>query len=367
MPLPLIIGAAALAAAGFGAKKGYTGYRKHSEADDIVDQAKKAYNEQREIFDEQENKSAKALVALGKLELKIGKSFEKFKNLADDLIAQVNASSRKKLEIDFPERELKKIENYSFSAVSVLGSVAGAGAAGAAAGFAVYGGVMALGAASTGTAISSLAGVAATNATLAALGGGSLAAGGLGMAGGTAVLGTAVAAPILAIAGWAYDSHGEAALKNARKASREAKNAIEKLGIAQEFLKDTEGYANRIKRSLSSIYRQFQRYHDDLAEVDQLIEKLKNRKGRKANVEAEFRKLGPSIEVIVHNGYSLAAILTSIITTPLYQPKKVNRKISLDADGRPEMLQDENGMMLLNGKKIDKALSTATAQSAEFD
>lgn len=111
MPLPLIIGAAALAAAGFSAKKGYTGYRKHPEADDIVDQAKKAYNEQREIFDEQENKSAKALVALGKLELKIGKSFEKFKNLADDLIAQDNASSRKKMEINFPERELKKIEN----------------------------------------------------------------------------------------------------------------------------------------------------------------------------------------------------------------------------------------------------------------
>lgn len=36
MPLPLIIGAAVLAAASYGAKKGYDGYQKHSEADKIV-------------------------------------------------------------------------------------------------------------------------------------------------------------------------------------------------------------------------------------------------------------------------------------------------------------------------------------------
>ncbi|WYX27281.1 hypothetical protein WJ976_16915 [Achromobacter denitrificans] len=103
-----------MAAAGFGAKKGYTGYRKHSEADDIVDQAKTAYNEQRKIFDEQENKSAKALVALGKLELKIGKSFETFKNLADDLIAQVNASSRKSWKSISPNANLKRSKTIVF-------------------------------------------------------------------------------------------------------------------------------------------------------------------------------------------------------------------------------------------------------------
>lgn len=43
MPLPIIIGAAALATAAYGAKKGYDGYQKHSEADEIVKSAKSRY------------------------------------------------------------------------------------------------------------------------------------------------------------------------------------------------------------------------------------------------------------------------------------------------------------------------------------
>ena len=35
MPLPFIIGAAALASVAYGAKKGYDGYRKHSDADQL--------------------------------------------------------------------------------------------------------------------------------------------------------------------------------------------------------------------------------------------------------------------------------------------------------------------------------------------
>ena len=76
---------------------------------------------------------------------------------------------------------------------------------------------MAFAAASTGTPIAALSGAAAYNATMAAIGGGSLAAGGWGMAGGAMVLGGAVVAPLIAIAGWAYDSHAEKALNNAIK------------------------------------------------------------------------------------------------------------------------------------------------------
>lgn len=98
---------------------------------------------------------------------------------------------------------------------------------GAAAGFAVYSGVMAFAAASTGTPIAALSGAAAYNATMAAIGGGSH-AGGWGMAGGAMVLGGAVVAPLIAIAGWAYDSHAEKALNNAYQSSREVTAAVEK-------------------------------------------------------------------------------------------------------------------------------------------
>ncbi|WP_394682225.1 chemotaxis protein [uncultured Comamonas sp.] len=363
MPLPLIIGAAALAAAAYGGKKGYDGYQKHSEADEIVKNAKDRYARKRAEFDKQESDTQYALKWLGELELQIGKSFGDFKTLADALLSKLNTNRQDKLEIHIPQHKLQKIEGYSYSAIGVLGSMAGAGAAGAAAGFAVYGGVMALGAASTGTAISSLAGVAATNATLAALGGGSLAAGGLGMAGGTAILGAAVAAPVLAIAGWAYDSHGEEALKNARNASDQVTNAVSKLSAAEESLNNTEECARKVRRGLTSIYAQFNGYFDNLKQLNCFIEDLK---GRNVDVDAEINKLGDSILQIIENGYALAAILTDVITTPLFKLKEVNGTVVRDENGVPEMAKDSDGSMILNVDAVDKALSQADTDAQKF-
>lgn len=82
--------------------------------------------------------------------------------------------------------------------------------------FGAFKGTMLLGTASTGTAIGTLSGAAATNATLAWLGGGSLASGGLGMAGGAMVLGSIVAGPALAIAGWFIGNKAAANLNDAK-------------------------------------------------------------------------------------------------------------------------------------------------------
>lgn len=53
MPLPFIIGAAALAATSYGAKKGYDGYKKQSEAKDTIEAAKWAYEDAKSRHDEQ--------------------------------------------------------------------------------------------------------------------------------------------------------------------------------------------------------------------------------------------------------------------------------------------------------------------------
>lgn len=363
MPLPIIIGVAALATAAFGAKKGYDGYQKHSEADEIVKSAQHRYDRKKNSFDDQEQKTQFALGSLGTLELEIGQSFGEFKTLADALLQKLNENRKNKLKIHIPKHRLQKVEAYSYSAIGVMGSAAGAGAAGAAAGFAVYGGVMALGAASTGTAISSLAGVAATNATLAAIGGGSLATGGMGIAGGTAILGAAVAAPVLAIAGWAYDSHGEAAIKNARKADFEVDSAIEKLSKASEFLSDTEEYSRKIKRGLSPIYTQFKRYFDNLKEINDFVEDIK---GRNVDVEAEISKLGDNIVQVIDNGYALAAILTDIITTPIFKLKEKNGDIVKDENDLPEMATDADGSMILNSNAIEKTLRNAKEVAQEY-
>ncbi|MBP0622905.1 chemotaxis protein [Cupriavidus consociatus] len=364
MPLPLIIGAAALVTAAYGAKKGYDGYQKHSEADEIVKDAKARYERKKSAVDTQEEKTTLALDLLGKKELEIGKSIGEFKTLADKLLQQLNAGRENKLNISIPKHELQKIENYSYTAVSVLGTAVGAGAAGAAVGFAVYGGVMALGAASTGTAISALSGVAATNATLAALGGGALSAGGLGMAGGTAILGAAVAAPVLAIAGWAYNSHGEEALKNARKANDEVTRAVEKLMKASEQLAKTEDYARNIRGELTKIFGQFQQYFDTLKGINSFIEDIK---GRNVDVEAEVEKLGHDILRVIENGFALAAILVNLIIVPIFRPTKINGKVMHNKDGVPEMEKDADGSMILNDTELDLALRQAASKAESIE
>ena len=356
MPLPLIIGAVVIAAGAYGAKKGYDGYQKHSDADDIVDSAKKRYDSSKTVFEKQERDTQDELGRLGSLELEIGKSFSEFKTLADELLTKLNESRTNKLEIHIPKKQLQKIENDSYSALGVLGSAVGAGAAGAAAGLAVYGGVMALGAASTGTAISSLAGVAATNATLAAIGGGSLATGGLGIAGGTAILGAAVAAPVLAIAGWAYDSHGEEALKNARKADQEVDSAVQKLTKATQQLTNVGQYAIKIRSSLLSIYGQFNIYFDILKKLNSIIEEAKK---RGIDIDVVFQKLSDEIIETIENGFSLAAILTNLITTPIFKLKEVNGQICKSTEGTPEMAKDADGSMILNEDELNKAINNA--------
>ena len=363
MPIPFIIGAAVLAAGAYGAKKGYDGYQKHSEADEIVKSAQNRYDRKKAEFDEQEKDTQTALTSLGKLELSIGESFGEFKTLADSLLDKLRQDGRKDLSINVPQQTLQRVENYSYSAIGVLGSAVGAGAAGAAAGFAVYGGVMALGAASTGTAISSLAGVAATNATLAAIGGGSLATGGLGIAGGTAILGAAVAAPVLAIAGWAYDSHGEEALKNAHRAEREVESAIAKLSKAGKMLGNVEDYSRRIKRTLTSIFGQFNEYFDNLKNINTFVEDLK---GRNVDIEAELAKHGDDIIRAIENGYALAALLTDLITTPIFKVQEKNGEVVRDEKGVPQMEKDTDGSMILNDAGLDDAIAKARGEAGQY-
>ncbi len=364
MPLPLILGAAALVTAAYGAKKGYDGYQKHSEADDIVNAAKNRYAKKREVFDAQEAATTSALEVLGKEELSIGQRFNEFKTLADDLLQKLNTGRQDKLEINIPKHKLQSVESYSYTAVGVLGATAGAGFTGAAAGFAVYGGVMALGAASTGTAISSLAGVAATNATLAAIGGGSLATGGLGMAGGTAILGAAVAGPVLAIAGWAYNSHGEEALKNARKANREVDSAVEKLEKAQQQLSKTEDYAFDILDVLKAVYAQFDQYFDILRAVAGQIEAARV---LKQDPQAALAQSGDTIMRAISNGFALAAILVDLITTPLFKVKSANGEVVQDENGVPVMDTDAEGSMILNADQMDKQLGDTKASAARIE
>lgn len=355
MALPFLLVPAAIALAGYGAKKGYDGHKKHSEADEIIDRAKDAYESEHTVFVNNEKKTHSALEQLGKKELEIGQDIYEFKKLADSLLKKLEQNSNQEFKLTIPKHSLDKIEEYGFTATGVLGTAAGAGAAGAAAGFAVYGGVMALGAASTGTAISALSGVAATNATLAAIGGGSLATGGLGMAGGTAILGGAVAAPVLAIAGWAYNSHGEEALKNAKKADSEANSAIEKLKKSSVLLIKTESYANKINEALTKLIEQFSMYYKYLKGIEQILNTTTGK-----DRENMIGSLNSTLITKINNGFMVASLIVDIIVTPIFKVNKTN-------SGKVEFILDSDKNKVVNEAAINKSINDSIDKASSIN
>ena len=109
---------------------------------------------------------------LGKLELEILQSFQKFSDIFERIQNKPEFRAFKHGDVTIPTYSPEDLKKVSVGAGVLLGGLSGA-ALGTAGGFAAAGAttaaVMALGTASTGTAIASLSGAAATNATLAAL------------------------------------------------------------------------------------------------------------------------------------------------------------------------------------------------------
>lgn len=346
MPLPFILMGAAITAAGYGAKKGYDGYKDKSEANAIVSSSQEAYEKTKAYFDNINESLSTQLTELGELQLHIGSDFGEFRKIASSLLEKLHQSGQCDLTVDIPKHQLKKIDGLVLSTTAYLGKIVGAGVAGAAAAYAVYGGVMAFAAASTGISIASLSGVAATNATLAAIGGGSLAAGGFGMAGGTLILGGVVAAPIAAIAGWAFASHAEEALENAKKIQVETNEAMFKMDRAAVKLIEIKDYVLRIQQETSRLYEVFSGYFSDLKQMDAFL-----RNGGNISIIEN-----PLINII-GNGYAVAEVLTDIITTPLFKPKMENGNVVTDENGVIQIETDQDGMQILNRDSIDQTLN----------
>lgn len=350
MPIPFIIGAAVVAAAGFGAKKAYDGYQDKSEAERIAANAESDYKLAKSGLDSVNYKVSERLESLGELQLEIGTRFDKFDKLIKEILEN-NDFQHTSIHFNMPKHKLDKIREVAFTATDYLKTVVAGGASGAAAGFAVYGGVMALAAASTGTPIAALSGVAAYNATMAAIGGGSLAAGGWGMAGGAMVLGAAVVAPILAIAGWAYAFHGAKVLENAHKYQAEVASILVKMSKAKAQLLKMDDYATRMEISLIKMGEVFQVYFDKLVELNNYI--------KTGNKDAVKNLMGAA-QFYIENGIALAAIMASIISQPLFKVQKDKEgRVIVSDDGVVEIEKDSDGIQVLDREGIERNLQVA--------
>jgi len=314
MPLPLIIGAAAVATGLYGAYKGVKGTMDRSEASDLNQSAKSMVDKAQELVEFQREQTNDAIEDYGKRKLRafngvIADFIEVFGNLKNVEVSQSPELDKLKLG-DFSTQTLHGLrQDYQALKDAGLGLGTGLGS-GVALAFGAYNGTMLLASAGTGTAISTLGGVAATNATLAWLGGGTLAAGGYGMAGGMMVLGGIVAGPALAIFGHIVGNKGEEALNDARSNMETAKTAAanaEKLATQLRAIKLVTLLAND---TFSKISTKLRRSVNDL-------EKIIESEGR------DFAKFEEASQERVLRTVKFAQLIKAMIDTPI-----------LDKDGK---------------------------------
>ena len=234
MPIPFLLIGIGAGSAAVGVGKSVKAGFDQKNASETNKQARAIAEEAAALGNASRERSGKAITDLGRKKIWIlnnsmtpfVQAFEQLHNIE----LEDSAGLRELQNFRIDRQSLEELHAMGSIAASLLGGVASGAALGAITAFGAYGGAMTFGAASTGTAIAALNGAAATNATLAFLGGGSLAAGGLGIAGGTAVLGSLVAGPALAVIGFVVGA----------KAHVNKDRAYENLAEAQKFREEMD-------------------------------------------------------------------------------------------------------------------------------
>ena len=261
MPIPFILGAAALAAGAFGVKKGLDAKEDMNLANSINEEAQAIANKAQKSIENAKDITNGKLVDLGKTKINIMstsvKDFVNTYSKIHNIRLKDSVGLDELKDFDPNSKEFLEMKEASFSATELATGGIGSIAAGSLAAAGAYGAVGTFAAASTGTAIAGLSGAAATNATLAWLGGGALSAGGFGMAGGMAVLGGIVAGPALAIGGAFLASKAETALydaKSNRDKAEEFKSQADDIVSTLTFVKNR---AVQIGDLLSKLNRYF--------------------------------------------------------------------------------------------------------------
>ena len=267
MPLPLILGVGAAAAAAAGIGGAVHGGVKMKQANDTMKNAQSRHEENVKRFEEENKKTTAAMDELGKKELEILSSFERFSSIFARIQNKPEFKSYKKADVEIPSYDPEELEKVYVGASVLLGGL-GSAALGTAGGFAAAGAttaaVMALGTASTGTAIASLSGAAATNATLAALGGGAIAAGGGGMALGSTILGATTLGASLLVGGIIFSIAGSVISGKADKAMDQMRLAQKEISLICTYLKDLYDTEQRFEKSLTSVNRIYRLHLDHL-------------------------------------------------------------------------------------------------------
>ena len=270
MPLPLLLGGAAAIAGVVGIGSAVHGGVKMKEANDTMKLAENKHKDAIARFEAQNKKTTTDMDRLGKMELEILDSFQRFSNIFEQIHNRPEFKPYNKDDVSIPAYNAEELKQVSVGAGVLLGGLGGA-AVGTAGGFAAAGAttaaVMALGTASTGTAIASLSGVAATNATLAALGGGAIAAGGGGMALGTTILGATTLGVGILVGGIIFNVTGGKLSDKADEALEQANKEENKIGAICRYMHTLSDTENRFEDALRTVDKIYRRHLEKLGDL----------------------------------------------------------------------------------------------------
>ncbi len=331
MPLPFIVGAIAVVAGAGGIGAGIHGGVKMKQASDTVKAAQKRNEENVEKLQIANEKTMQIMDTLGKHEMEVISSFQRFSVAFEKIKNSPNFAEIKKDGITLSVFTPKEVKDAAVGASVLLGGLGGA-ALGTAGGFAAAGGttaaVMALGTASTGTAIASLSGAAATNATLAALGGGSLAAGGGGIALGTAVLGGATLGVGLLIGGIIFSVAGSSVSNKAEKAWDQMIENENKINAICDYLEKLGNIATSFDSALKKVEKVYLNY---LARLEYTIEEQFKKKSFFAKLfskKVDYKKFSEEQKTITENVVLLVGLLYEMCKVQLVEKSDVEEEIN---------------------------------------
>lgn len=319
MPIPFILGAAAVGAAIFGAKKMIDSSDNNSRAEELQISAKKIYDEAIARLEYSRENTNEMLEQLGTTKVNIWandmngfiNAFSKFKNVKQEGTLALEGS------LEITPENIKAIKNSALKASEMVNAGLGSLAAGTVAGIAAYGGASMFAAASTGTAISALSGAAATKATLAFFGGGSIASGGLGVAAGSAVLGGVVLGPALALAGMFMSAKAEEMYAQATNAAEKMNGISDTLdniySLASDYNEFLIAFSSKFKEVITGVNRV---YIDQYTLCSKsLWNKIKAIFGMKITVD--YNQLERSQQQYLHMAWLMAQTMQKTLTVNL--------------------------------------------------
>lgn len=262
MAIPIILAGVALATGVKGIFSIENAAQKLNSAKESFKEAEEKHKLNIQYFKSKETEVSIFLDKVGKKELEIFSTFEKFTELIEKIHNRPVFEEYSNGEIKIPKYNPDKLKEVSLGAGLLL-SGTGAAAIGTLGGLAATGAttavISALGVASTGTAISTLHGAAAVNAIYAALGGGALKFGGAGIAGGAVVLGGASLGIGLLAGGILFEKYAISTFEKTEESIKQMSKAAEEMSkICKNLdqLKLTATKFNGILVLVNRLYRE---------------------------------------------------------------------------------------------------------------